>query len=63
MAVIRLATSVYGQIAVTRPTRVGCPFGRNFVLYPSTYVRPPYPEIREVIVMFREMYRYISRTK
>ena len=32
-----------------RPTRAGCPLRNNFVLYPSTYVRPPYPESREVI--------------
>ena len=27
-----------------RPTRAGCPSGKNFVLYPFTYVRPPYQE-------------------
>jgi len=32
-----------------RPTWAGCPLRNNFVLYPSTYVGPPYPESREVI--------------
>ena len=32
-----------------RPTRAGCPLRNNFVLYPSTYVGPPYPKSREVI--------------